>query len=279
MAGLKALAKETAIYGMSSIIGRFLNYLLVPIYTNALPVESGGYGVITNMYAITALLMVLLTYGMETGFFRFANKGVDDPMRVYSTTLLSVGATAVLFLIVCLSFLYPIAGFLGYGEHPWYMGMMLIVVAMDAFQAIPFAYLRYKKRPVKFAALKLLFIFASIVLNIAYFVGMKNMHYASVKWICFLLFVVVGKVAMAEGITSPDGNLRLEFTVNALGEPVYQLFYKEKAVVNPSKLDLELVGDPGLMNGFTLVEAGASTFDETWKPVWGEVSQIRNQVV
>ena len=87
MAGLKALAKETAIYGMSSIIGRFLNYLLVPIYTNALPVESGGYGIITNMYAITALLMVLLTYGMETGFFRFANKGVDDPMRVYSTTL------------------------------------------------------------------------------------------------------------------------------------------------------------------------------------------------
>ena len=158
MAGLKALAKETAIYGMSSIIGRFLNYLLVPIYTNALPVESGGYGIITNMYAITALLMVLLTYGMETGFFRFANKGVDDPMRVYSTTLLSVGATALLFLIVCLSFLHPIAGFLGYGEHPWYMGMMLIVVAMDAFQAIPFAYVRYKKRPVKFAALKLLFI-------------------------------------------------------------------------------------------------------------------------
>jgi len=174
MAGLKALAKETAIYGMSSIIGRFLNYLLVPIYTNALPVESGGYGIITNMYAITALLMVLLTYGMETGFFRFANKGVDDPMRVYSTTLLSVGATALLFLIVCLSFLHPIAGFLGYGEHPWYMGMMLIVVAMDAFQAIPFAYLRYKKRPVKFAALKLLFIFASIALNIAYFVGMKG---------------------------------------------------------------------------------------------------------
>lgn len=68
MAGLKALVKETAIYGMSSIIGRFLNYLLVPIYTNALPVESGGYGIITNMYAITALLMVLLTYGMETGF-------------------------------------------------------------------------------------------------------------------------------------------------------------------------------------------------------------------
>lgn len=174
MAGLRSLAKETAIYGMSSIIGRFLNYLLVPIYTNALPMESGGYGVITNMYAITALLMVLLTYGMETGFFRFANKGEEDPMRVYSTTLLSVGGTAAVFLIICLSFLHPIAGFLGYGEHPWYMGMMMIVVAMDAFQAIPFAYLRYKKRPIKFAALKLLFIFTSIALNIIYFVGMKG---------------------------------------------------------------------------------------------------------
>lgn len=174
MAGLKSLAKETAIYGMSSIIGRFLNYLLVPIYAKALPMESGGYGVITNIYAITALLMVLLTYGMETGFFRFANKGEEDPMRVYSTTLLSVGTTAAIFLLVCLSFLQPIAGFLGYGEHPWYMGMMMIVVAMDAVQAIPFAYLRYKKRPIKFAALKLLFIFTSISLNILYFVFLKG---------------------------------------------------------------------------------------------------------
>ncbi len=174
MAGLKSLAKETAIYGMSSIVGRFLNYLLVPIYTNALPMESGGYGVITNMYAITALLMVILTCGMETGFFRFANKGEDDPMRVYSTTLLSVGSLSAIFLLICLTFLKPLAGFLGYEAHPWYMGMMMIVVAMDAFQAIPFAYLRYRKRPIKFAALKLLFIFASISLNILYFVGLKG---------------------------------------------------------------------------------------------------------
>ena len=176
MAGLKALAKETAIYGMSSIVGRFLNYLLVPIYTQVLPASSGGYGIITNMYAITALLMVLLTYGMETGFFRFANKGQDDPVKVYSTTLMSVGLTSLSFLVICLVFLNPIAGFLGYEEHPWYMGMMLIVVAMDAFQAIPFAYLRYKKRPIKFAALKLLFIFLSIFLNIVYYVGMKGQN-------------------------------------------------------------------------------------------------------
>ena len=89
MAGLKSLAKETAIYGVSSIVGRFLNYLLVPVYTIALPASSGGYGVVTNIYAWVALILVLLTCGMETGFFRFANKGQDDPMRVYSTTLLS----------------------------------------------------------------------------------------------------------------------------------------------------------------------------------------------
>ena len=174
MAGLKSLAKDTAIYGVSSIVGRFLNYLLVPIYTISMPASTGGYGVITNMYAITALLLVLLTCGMETGFFRFANKGDDDPIRVYSTTLLTVGSISLSFLAVCLLFLKPIAGVMGYEEHPWYLGMMLIVIAMDAIQAIPFAYLRYKNRPIKFAALKMLFIFASIALNIVYFGFMKG---------------------------------------------------------------------------------------------------------
>ena len=174
MGGLKSLAKDTAIYGVSSIVGRFLNYLLVPIYTISMPASTGGYGIITNMYAITALLLVLLTCGMETGFFRFANKGEEDPVKVYSTTLLTVGAISLSFLTVCLLFLEPIAGVMGYEEHPWYLGMMLIVIAMDAIQAIPFAYLRYKNRPIKFAALKMLFIFASIILNIVYFVFMKG---------------------------------------------------------------------------------------------------------
>lgn len=174
MAGLKSLAKETAIYGLSSIVGRFLNYLLVPVYTMALSAQSGGYGVVTNIYAWVALLLVLLTCGMETGFFRFANKGEDEPMRVYSTTLLSVSIGSLAFLALGLLFLDPIAGLLGYGEHPWYIGMMMIVVAMDAIQSIPFAYLRYKKRPIKFAALKLLFIFLNIVLNLFYYGILKG---------------------------------------------------------------------------------------------------------
>ena len=174
MAGLKSLAKETAIYGVSSIVGRFLNYLLVPVYTIALPASSGGYGVVTNIYAWVALMLVLLTCGMETGFFRFANKGQDDPMRVYSTTLLSVSIGSLVFVALGLLFLEPIAGWLEYGEHPWYIGMMMIVVAMDAIQSIPFAYLRYKKRPIKFAALKLLFIFLNIALNLFYYVILEG---------------------------------------------------------------------------------------------------------
>lgn len=174
MAGLKSLAKDTAIYGVSSIVGRFLNYLLVPIYASAMSAASGGYGVVTEVYAWVALMLVLLTYGMETGFFRFANKEDENPQTVYSTTLISVGTTSLLFIILCLTFLREIAGLMGYSQHPWYIGMMVIVVGMDAFQSILFAYLRYKKRPIKFAALKLLFIVTNIILNLIYYVVLKG---------------------------------------------------------------------------------------------------------
>ncbi len=96
------------------------------------------------------------------------------------------------------------------------------------------------------------------------------------KLACFLLVLLVSGAAMAESITSPNGQLQLNFSVSAQGEPVYELSYKGKPVINPSKLGLELKNDPGLMNGFTLADAKTSTFDETWEPVWGEVKQIRN---
>ena len=174
MANLKSLAKDTAIYGLSSIIGRFLNYLLVPVYTMAMSAQSGGYGVVTNVYAWVALLLVLLTFGMETTFFRFANKQEENPDRVYSTALISVSTVAGVFLLLGLLFLQPVAGWMDYGEHPWYLGMMMIVVAMDAIQAIPFAYIRYRKKALRFAALKLLFIALNIALNLIYYVGLKG---------------------------------------------------------------------------------------------------------
>lgn len=180
MASLKSLAKDTAIYGLSSIVGRFLNYLLVPLYTAKLAAASGGYGVITEVYSYVALLLVLLTFGMETTFFRFINKGDEDPHRVYSTTLTAVGAVGVAFLVLVMAFLPSIAGALDYAAHPEYIAIMAVVVALDAFQSIPFAYLRYKRRPLKFAALKLLFIVLNIALNLIYFVALdgKDVLYA-----------------------------------------------------------------------------------------------------
>ena len=166
MAGLKSLAKDTAIYGLSSIVGRFLNYMLVPLYTAVLPAVAGGYGVVSNVYAFTALMLVLLTFGMETGFFRFANKSGEDPMKVYANSLLSVGGVSLIFVFLCLLFLQPISNLLDYGDHPEFIAMMAVVVALDSFQCIPFAYLRYKKRPIKFAAIKLLSIVGGIGLNL-----------------------------------------------------------------------------------------------------------------
>ena len=172
MAGLKSLLKDTAIYGISSIVGRFLNYLLVPIYAASMSAASGGYGVVTEVYAWTALLMVILTYGMETTFFRFVNKDTETPQKVYSTVLTMVGSTSLLFVALGMVFLHPIASMMGYAEHPWYVGMMMIVVAMDAFQCLPFLYLRYKRKPLVFAGLKMLFIVLNITLNLIYYVGM-----------------------------------------------------------------------------------------------------------
>lgn len=166
MAGLKSLAKDTAIYGVSSIVGRFLNYLLVPLYTAVIPAASGGYGVVSNVYAYTALILVLLTFGMETGFFRFANKQDEDPNKVYANALLFVGGLSLIFVALCMVFLHPISSLLEYPDHTDYVAMMVLVVALDSFQCIPFAYLRYKKRPVKFAVIKLLNITGTICLNL-----------------------------------------------------------------------------------------------------------------
>lgn len=167
---MKKLAKDTAIYGVSSILGKFLNWLLMPFYTFFLVGGPADYGIVTNLYAWTSLLLVMLTYGMETGFFRFANKNKDDERNVYGNTLISVGITSVIFIVICFLFEHPISGFLGYSTNPEFITMMGVTVAIDAFACIPFAYLRYKNRPIKFAALKMLYVVFNIILNIFFLV-------------------------------------------------------------------------------------------------------------
>lgn len=100
---------------------------------------------VSNVYAYTALILVFLTFGMETGFFRFANKSGEHPEKVYANTLIFVGGLSLIFVILCMLFLHPISSLLEYPDHPDYIAMMVLVVALDSFQCIPFAYLRYKK--------------------------------------------------------------------------------------------------------------------------------------
>ena len=166
---MKILAKETAIYGVSSIVGKFLNWMLVPLYTYVLQQQS-DYGIVTNLYAWTALLLVVLTYGMETGFFRFVNKEDENPQTVYSTSLIALFTTSLLFGVACVVWQTPIASALGYPTHSEFIALLGVTVAIDAFASIPFAYLRYKKRPLQFAALKLLFVFLNIALNLFFLV-------------------------------------------------------------------------------------------------------------
>ena len=196
---MKSLAKDTAIYGLSSIIGKFLNYLLVPLYTYVLA-RTYDYGIVTNLYAWTALLLVILTYGMETGFFRFANREDYDAKSVYKTAYITLLSTSTLFAVLCVLFQGSISVVLGYPGHSEFIAMMAVTVAIDAFACIPFAYLRYQKRPLVFAALKLLFVVLNIGFNIlflvvlgkndVFYVFLSNILATTIQTLCLLPFTM-----------------------------------------------------------------------------------------
>ncbi len=164
MGYLKKLAGQTAIYGVSSIVGRFLNYLLVPLYTYTFPPEK--YGIVTEFYAYVVVLQILLTYGMETGFFRFSQKPGYDERRVFSTVLISVFTTSTLFVFLIFLFNKKISALLGYSEHPEFVKIFAVILAADAVSAIFFAKLRQENKALKFAFLKILSIVINIGLNL-----------------------------------------------------------------------------------------------------------------
>ena len=165
MAGIKSLAKDTAVYGLSSIIGRFLNWCLVPLYTTLF--APGDYGVVTFVYTVVALALIVLTYGMETGFFRFANHDRwKDPMEVYSTALISLAATSTLFVAAVCAFASPVSRAMECDGHSPYVVIMAVCVAIDAYLSLPYSYLRYRRRPLRFAALRLVNIALNIGLNL-----------------------------------------------------------------------------------------------------------------
>lgn len=160
---MNSLVKDTAVYGLSSIIGRFLNWGLVPLYTYLF--AEAEYGVVSYLYAMVAVLIVVLNYGMETGFFRYANRE-KDPERVYSTSLVSLATTSALFVIVVTLFLSPISTAIKLPHHPEYVWMMAFTVAIDALANLPFAYLRFLRKAWIFAGIKLINIGVNIGLNL-----------------------------------------------------------------------------------------------------------------
>lgn len=161
---LKRLAGQTAIYGLSSIVGRLLNYLLVPLYTNIF--LTGQYGVVTIMYSYVAFMIVILTYGMETAFFRFTESNPGQRDRVFSTTLFSVLATSSLFVLVTTVFRQPIAEMVRFPANPEYILWFGLILGMDAVSAVPFARLRSENKAMRFAGIKLVNIGVNIGLNL-----------------------------------------------------------------------------------------------------------------
>jgi O-antigen/teichoic acid export membrane protein len=161
---IKQLFGQTAVYGLGIVLPRLLNYLLLtPFYTRVF--EKASYGIITELYAYVVFLLVILTYGMETGYFRFASNS-DKKEKVYSTVLGSLFTTSLLFIIAMWLWSGPISGAIGYENHPEYIKWLAIIVGIDAFTSIPFARIRLLNRPVKYALIRLVEVGINIGLNL-----------------------------------------------------------------------------------------------------------------
>lgn len=168
MSVLKKLAGQTAIYGMSSIVARFLNYLLVPLHTVVFVPQQ--YGVITEMYAYVAFLIILLTYGMETAFFRFSTKESQEPKTIFSTVLSSLVGSTSMFILMAIVFAQPIADWLMYPDNKEYVVWFAIIVGLDAISSIPLARLRAENKAKTFAGVNIANVIINIGLN-AFFLG------------------------------------------------------------------------------------------------------------
>ena len=150
------------------MVPRLLNYLLVPFYT-ILVFNKSEYGQITELYAYVAILLVLLTYGMETSFFRYANKD-GNANKVYNTALTSILTTAIVFLALVFVFLSDISSAIRYSGHNEYILMIAIIVVIDAFTALPFAWLRFKDNAKRFSIIRIISVSINISFNLLFLV-------------------------------------------------------------------------------------------------------------
>lgn len=201
MKEVRTLAKQTLIYGLGTIVPRFLNYgILTFFYTRIF--EKSEYGVVTELYAWMALLLIVLTYGMETGFFRFS-QDKENRDEVYSTSLISLFITSLAFVILVNLFIGPVSSALAYSEHQDYIKMFAAIVAIDSFTAIPFAWLRKESRPIVFSVIKISNVIITIIA------------------VLFLLLVAPGIYERSNGwfrkVYDPDYRVGYVFVANLIG--------------------------------------------------------------
>ena len=196
---IKKLAGDTVIYGMGTMVPRLLNYLLVPFYTIVVFNQS-QYGQITSLYAYLAVLLVILSFGMETGFFRYANL-TKQPLRVFNITLSVVFITSFLFLLFAILFLDEIVNGLGYSGNKISVLLVILIVVLDAFTAIPFAYLRYKEKAKRFSIIRIATVIVNIALNLIFLVIIPKYYPESIRdvWLYqdanLIVFVFISNVA------------------------------------------------------------------------------------
>lgn len=164
---IRKLAGQTAIYGLPTIVGRLLNYFLVPLYTRTF--LTAEYGIVTEMYAYVAFIFVILSYGMETAFFRFTSQD-NEKGSVFGTSVLALIVTSTVFTIAGFVFSRDISAFMGYPGNPEYIRWFILILATDAISSIPYANLRFENKPLRFAFIKIINISANIGFNLFFIV-------------------------------------------------------------------------------------------------------------
>jgi O-antigen/teichoic acid export membrane protein len=166
---LRRLAGQTAVYGLSSIVARLLNYLLTPYFTRFM--TQSEYGVVTDFYALIPFVLIVLTMGMETGYFKFSGECNElvDKRKVFATTWGSVTWISLLFLAVIFVFRVPIAEIMGYADHVSYITVVAAIIALDAITAIPFARLREQNRALRYVVVRLFSVVINLLLCIFFY--------------------------------------------------------------------------------------------------------------
>lgn len=218
---LKRLAGQTVIYGLSSIVPRFLNYFLVPLHTHIFP-NPATYGIVGDLYSWIVILLIVLTYGMETAYFWFS-KNEKDANAVYSTSLISLISTSSLFILFTVLFSQSLANLLDYPQHPEYIIWCGIILGVDAICAIPFVKLRRENKALKFSGFKLLNVVINVSFTILFLVVFPwiNRHIVHLPSFIYSPKVGIGYVFIANIIASvstmamlyKDFNIKITFDV------------------------------------------------------------------